>query len=93
MTGTVVNLLSWADELSSGFFRSGPALLSSTKILQIHNSDDRLHQQNRKIMNPEAAQNRHESAKNNDLPVSDDCFSQITKNEKANHLEYLKNFR
>lgn len=55
--------------------------------------DDRLHQQNRKIMNPEAAKNRHESTKNNDLTVSDDCFSQITKNEKANHLEYLKNFR
>ena len=49
--------------------------------------DDRLHQQN-KMMNPESGR---QSSKN-ELP-SDDCFSQITKNEKANHLEYLKNFR
>ena len=54
--------------------------------------DDRLHQNSGNKMNPEAS-NRMPTKNDTDQAGSDDCFSQITKNEKPNHLGYLKNFR
>ncbi|CAG5098525.1 Oidioi.mRNA.OKI2018_I69.XSR.g15748.t1.cds [Oikopleura dioica] len=54
--------------------------------------DDRLHQNSGNKMNPEAA-NRMPTKNETEQAGSDDCFSQITKNEKPNHLGYLKNFR